>query len=71
MNPYADFLNAAAQCHREHPQQRIGQAYFNAYAIAYPVQANRIRCTVLDPFHDDSRLGAFLEAVAQDMEEAA
>lgn len=68
MNPYADFLSAAAQYHRDHPQQRRGQAYFNTYAITYPAQANRIRGTVSDPFNRDDRSGAFLAAVASDME---
>jgi hypothetical protein len=71
MTPYAQFLKDIAQYQREHPTQRRGQAAFNYFAHVYPTLAWKYWGSIVDPFEDDSRLGAFLEAVALDMEEAA
>ena len=41
-------------------QQRIGQALFNGLYAVRPDIADAIRGSDTDPFHDDSRLPAFL-----------
>ena len=42
-----------------HPEQRAGQAYFNALHERHPDVANEIRATEFDPFHDDAIIPAF------------
>lgn len=48
-----------------HPEQRKGQAYFNALSTAAPKMAEAVRGTDADPFYDDSRLPDFFLAIAE------
>lgn len=42
---------------------RRGQTYFNMLYQVRPELAEEIRTSCLDPFYDDTRIPAFLEAV--------
>lgn len=57
--PYAETYWAA------HPNQRKGQAYFNALHRWRPDIANEIRATPYDPFRNDGRLVDFLVQVQE------
>lgn len=46
-----------------HPEQRRGQAYFNAIHEVRPDLANAVRGSDRDPFYDDSRINAFIAYV--------
>lgn len=63
-NPMTELVNRLNEYHREHPQQRLGQAYFNGLYAEEPGLADMFRATEVDPFHDDEKVGAFLNAVA-------
>lgn len=55
-----------------HPKQRAGQAAFNALHQWDPALANSLReHPDLDPFHDDTKLPAFLDHVRERMEVGA
>lgn len=43
--------------------QREGQALMNALAACAPILAEMIVGTSVDPFHDDTRIPAFLTAL--------
>jgi hypothetical protein len=45
------------------PSQRYGQAAFNYIHAKYPVIANELRGTDLDPFYDSGKTMTFLAAV--------
>lgn len=53
---------------RSHPEQRVGQAYFNALHQHFPQVADAIRGTDNDPFYRDDRLHAFFYAVGQEVD---
>jgi hypothetical protein len=44
---------------------RTGQAYFNVLWDNRPDLSERVRATVLDPFHDDTVIPYFLAFVAK------
>ena len=46
--------------------QRYGQWLFNSLYSVRPDIANRIRTSINDPFYQDNRVPAFLEAVAKE-----
>jgi hypothetical protein len=48
----------------EHPEQRLGQAYFNILVRIRPLLAESIRWGALDPFHSDDRFPQFLNHVS-------
>ncbi len=50
---FDEFLTIADDYHRQHPEQRAGQAFFNALDAVRPDIADDIRATRLDPFHHD------------------
>lgn len=59
---YSQYL---AKVHTERPsEQRPGQWAFNLLYKVRPDLAEEIRTSVLDPFHDDSRLPALQEFLA-------
>jgi hypothetical protein len=45
------------------PEWRTGQTYFNVLYQVRPDLSEAIRCTNLDPYHNDTRLPAFLHWV--------
>lgn len=65
---YREYLEYAEEYYRSEPTQRIGQAYANALSDLYPDMANELIGTDLDPFHNDSRLHEFLEAVEEQLD---
>lgn len=63
--PYQWFLHDWGESVRQHPEQRSGQVAFNVLHASHPDVSNRIRGTVLDPFHDNDRMPLFLAAVQE------
>jgi hypothetical protein len=61
---YGEFFEHFLKYKDAHPEQRYGQALFNALYEVAPDLANEIRATARDPFHDQSRVAAFTEYVA-------
>lgn len=57
------FLEAVAAEWRAHPSRRYGQTVFNTLLDWDPGYAEEIRATDLDPFLDNNRTGAMLEAL--------
>lgn len=49
-----------------HPEQRIGQAYFNTLYDCHPDIADDFRGGRLDPFYDDTLVPDFLAFLAQE-----
>jgi hypothetical protein len=60
---FTDYQRQVVDYHRAHPEQRNGQAHFNVLYQMNPHLADEIRGTVLDPFHRDDRVPAFLTVV--------
>jgi hypothetical protein len=57
---YAQYYEHFVKYKSAHPEQRHGQAAFNALYEVAPEVANEIRgSTSCDPFHRDDRMGAF------------
>lgn len=48
---------------RNHSDQRVGQATFNACADLHPYEAETIRDTPADCFYDDEKVKLFLAAL--------
>jgi hypothetical protein len=64
VSPYEEYLAGVIRYLAERPSQRSGQAHFNWLFLEYPDLADRIRGDfVLDPFHVDDKLPAFLAVV--------
>lgn len=59
-----DYLAKVARYREQNPQQREGQAHFNALARFHRDVAERIWGTEVDPFFDDNRMPAFHKAVS-------
>lgn len=53
---------------REHPQQRLGQVFFNVLYLKHPRVAEVVRGTKNDPFHNDDVIPVFLIQVAELLE---
>lgn len=68
MKTYDDYLTAAMAYWREHPEQRKGQAFFNALATERMDIADKLWSTDDDPFYVDTRLPAFLYKVRRLLE---
>ena len=64
----AYILEQAVNRMRRYPELRFGQCVFNIAADFYPVRAMALAGTDLDPFYNDSRVAAFLDALASDGE---
>lgn len=60
---YREFISHCDKTHREHPEWRAGQAYFNALAEVNPSLAEYITGKYFDPFHNDKALVEFLDIV--------
>jgi hypothetical protein len=64
MDEFNEYLDVVAELQRRYPEQREGQAYFNAARIMWPGLLDDIppEC---DPFTVDRRLPAFLDWLPQ------
>lgn len=62
---YDDWHEYAWVYWKAHPEQREGQAYFNALYVHRSDLANSVRTGQLDPFYDDAKLWSFLRYVAE------
>lgn len=60
---YEEFIASLAD-HNRPPRWRKGQFAFNALHDARPDISEELRTSCLDPFYNDNRIPAFLEAVA-------
>ncbi len=56
------FYRRLVDFHSDRPQFRYGQAAFNLMAHLAPEKAEEHRGGPLDPFHNDSRVDAFVSA---------
>jgi len=56
---YQEFLRVAVEYRKAHPQQLLGQAYFNALSQFDHDAAEAIRSTPLDPFFGNEVLPDF------------
>jgi hypothetical protein len=59
------YLDRVEKVRREHPDQREGQAYYNALRMIWPELQHEIVGTERDCFSDDRSLPAFLDWVEQ------
>ncbi|MFI7121749.1 hypothetical protein [Amycolatopsis sp. NPDC049868] len=64
MDDFDEYLDVVAEVRRRHPEQREGQAYFNAARTMWPGLLDDVPVDC-DPFSVDSRLPAFLEWLPQ------
>ncbi|WP_410659230.1 hypothetical protein [Amycolatopsis sp. lyj-112] len=64
MDEFNEYLDLVAEVRRRHPEQREGQAYFNAARMMWPGLLDDIPAE-RDPFTVDRRLPAFLEWLPQ------
>lgn len=58
---FADLMAFMVSYKLSHPDQRTGQAYFNALDETYAELADQIRGTDLDPFYNDVNLNSFFD----------
>lgn len=61
---YARFIELY-EFFRSQQKHRTGQAVFNAAHAVVPKKVNALWGTSVDPFYDDSRVVAFLEALGE------
>jgi len=62
---FDDYIWIADGALEHNPEWRRGQAYFNTLAAFHPEVAEQFRGSLTDPFHNDSKLPAFLDAVRE------
>jgi hypothetical protein len=67
IDEFTRYQNRVDRYRKEHPEQRYGQAAFNVLYDERPELANQVRATLLDPFHVDERLTAFLRFIEPHM----
>lgn len=58
-----EMFNQAYQTYMQTGFQRKGQATFNAVHAVDPALADSLRGTELDCFHNDSKIGQFMQVV--------
>lgn len=58
-----EYSDRVLRCFIDHPDYRLGQAAFNVALSIWPGIVRPLVGTPADPFYDDSRLGAFIEAI--------
>ncbi len=57
------FWHEVAGAQARNPGWRIGQAVYNTAFNLHQTQATKFCAGPLDPFYDDSRIGAFMDAL--------
>lgn len=62
-DPMFETLLRAAQRAKALHGWRYGQAVFNTALALLPMRTERLRGAATDPFYDDSRVPAFLDAL--------
>lgn len=62
---FDEYLEAVRAALKEQPRWRTGQAHFNVLYEQRSDLSEPIRSTMLDPFHDDTRLDLFLRVVKE------
>lgn len=65
---WCTYVELTLRWHKPHTRDeldlRLGQKLFNVlYAFYRPDIANKIRGSIIDPFHNDNKVTAFLEKV--------
>jgi hypothetical protein len=63
MDLISRYLDLVDEYMRHHPDQRVGQAYYNALRLEWPHLQHEIVATERDCFSSDSQLPAFLDWV--------
>jgi hypothetical protein len=61
---FAELVDHMARYRAAHPEQRMGQAYFNALHEVDPDIANSARGSAIDPFYNDAVMPEFMTFVA-------
>ncbi len=64
---YEEFLEAAMRYRYRYPEQRVGQAFFNALVKPHTGLAEQIYGTLMDPYYDNRNLPAFLQKVMEEL----
>ncbi len=60
-NKFDAYLSMVDAYTKQHPEQRLGQVFFNVLYIMHPKVADQfIRATANDPFHNDDVIPVFL-----------
>lgn len=62
---YETYMDAVRMRFSSHPEERSGQAYFNALLEHDREFADEIRGGPLDPFYDSGKAGAMLSALVE------
>jgi hypothetical protein len=63
MVTFEDYFKATVAAMKRYPSWRPGQAYFNTLVSLRPDISKELETSILDPYYNDSRIPAFLEAV--------
>jgi len=69
MTAFAEYVLFAEDYLEQNPEQRKGQAYFNALWFTYPDLADKVRGSHRDPFYNDDRMPEFLDFVLAELPE--
>ncbi|WP_332645081.1 hypothetical protein [Aeromicrobium sp.] len=67
----AEYLQIVRTVHARTTDWRLGQTYFNVLTEARPELAEKVRGSIVDPFHQDARIGDFLVFVSDNWDEVA
>ena len=57
------YLKKVEEVRKLNPNWRNGQTHFNVLCDMYPELAEKVRCSNIDPFHNDNILPNFLSFV--------
>ena len=67
----AEYLQMVHKVHARTPDWRLGQTYFNVLTQVRGDLAEKVRGSLVDPFHSDSRVGDFLVFVSDNWDEVS
>ena len=67
----AEYLKIVRTVHARTDDWRLGQTYFNVLTEARPELAEKVRGSMVDPFHNDAHIGEFLVFISDAWDDAA
>lgn len=67
----AEYLRIVATVSARTADWRAGQTYFNVLTEVKPALAEKVRGSMVDPFHQDSRIADFLVFISDQWDEAS
>lgn len=62
---YQGYRTLVLIAHKNHPQWRLGQAYFNVLHRVREDLSGMVRASIADPFHQDNRIPTFLKFIKE------